>query len=79
MTISAEINPDSQPNREDRRHPERLLDCDDAARYLKTTPRHIRAMWESRELAAVKIGRLVRYDPVDLDAYIQRRRVEAVR
>lgn len=56
-----------------------LLDEAGAGIYLGTTPRHIRALWQRREIAAVKVGRLVRFRPEDLDAYIARQRVEAVR
>lgn len=56
-----------------------LLDTTQAAAYMGTTPRHIRELWVRRELAAVRVGRLIRFAVVDLDAYIARQRVEAVR
>lgn len=55
-----------------------LLNHDDAAGYLATSPRRIRELWQRRELAGVKVGRSVRFAPADLDAYIARHRVEAV-
>ena len=56
-----------------------LLDYVAAARYLCTTPRHVRELWATRCLAAVKVGRRVRFTRKDLDAFIATRRVEAVR
>ena len=57
----------------------RLLNFDGAANYLQDTPRHVRSLWERRELAAVRIGRKIRFDPVDLDRYIDSQRVKALR
>lgn len=56
-----------------------LLDYDAAARYLCTTPRHVRELWTRRRLAAVKVGRHVRFTRDDLDAFIVASRVKAVR
>lgn len=56
-----------------------LLDDQGAADYLGTTPRHVRKLWSERRLPAIKVGRLVRFDPRDLDAYIKAQRVEAIR
>jgi len=38
-----------------------LLDYDGAARYLCTTPRHVRELWAKRHLAAIEVGRSVRF------------------
>ncbi|MGI8751866.1 MAG: helix-turn-helix domain-containing protein [Acidimicrobiales bacterium] len=56
-----------------------LLDEDAAALYLGTSSRHVRALWAQRKLAAVKVGRLVRFRTEDLDAFIATHRVEAAR
>lgn len=56
-----------------------LLDYEAAARYLGTTPRHVRELWAKRYLAAVKVGRRVRFRIADLDAFIAAHRVPAVR
>ncbi|MDA8301369.1 MAG: helix-turn-helix domain-containing protein [Actinomycetota bacterium] len=56
-----------------------LLDYEAAARYLCTTARHVRELWARRELAAIKVGRSVRFTKADLDAFIEARRVRAVR
>lgn len=55
-----------------------LLDYEGAARYLCTTPRHVRELWARRRLSAVKVGRSVRFSPADLDAFITANRVPAV-
>lgn len=59
--------------------PEHLLDWARSAERLGITERHLRLLWQRREIAAIKVGRAVRFDPIDLDAYIQAHRVEAVR
>jgi excisionase family DNA binding protein len=56
-----------------------LLNTEEAAAYLGTSPRHVRKLWSERKLAAVLVGRLVRFDRGDLDAYVTSRRIEAVR
>ena len=56
-----------------------LLDYEGAARYLCTTPRHVRELWAKRYLAAIKVGRSVRFARADLDAFIAANRVEALR
>lgn len=56
-----------------------LLDYEAAARYLCTTARHVRELWARRELAAIKVGRSVRFAKADLDAFIAANRVRAVR
>jgi excisionase family DNA binding protein len=50
---------------------ERLLGAEEAASILGITPRHLKSLVDRRELAHVKVGRLLRFRPVDLDAYIQ--------
>jgi excisionase family DNA binding protein len=56
-----------------------LLDYEAAARYLCTTPRHVRELWARRHLAAVKVGRHVRFRTTDLDAFITAHRVPPAR
>lgn len=56
-----------------------LLTPEQAAEWLQTTPRHVRELWQRRELGGVKVGRLVRFREADLLAYIERQRVVAVR
>jgi len=56
-----------------------LLEDTAVAEYLACTPRFVRKLWETRQLAGVKVGRLVRFRKEDLDAFIEAHRVEAVR
>ena len=55
-----------------------LMDYEAAAEYLRTTPRHVRQLWQRREIAAVKVGRLVRFTTEDLDAYVRAQRQPAI-
>jgi excisionase family DNA binding protein len=54
------------------------MDYEAAAAYLSTTPRHVRQLWQRREIAAVKVGRLVRFTTEDLDAYVRAQRQPAI-
>lgn len=56
-----------------------LLDLAQASAYLGTTERHVKRLWQERRIAAVKVGRRVRFTEVDLDAYIEKHRHEALR
>ena len=49
----------------------RLLDINDAADRLGTTERHMRALIADRKIAYIKVGRLIRFDPSALDAWIE--------
>ena len=53
--------------------PGRLLDLEEAAQYLCTTPRWVRSQWQSRSIPAVKLGRAVRFRVEDLDAFVEAR------
>lgn len=56
-----------------------LLDYDQAAAYLGTTPRHVRHLWQTRQIPAIKLGKkLVRFSPEDLADWVAAHRVEAV-
>jgi excisionase family DNA binding protein len=55
-----------------------LLDWDGAANRLGCTPRMVRKLVETRQIASVKVGRLVRIHPKDIDRYIESHRREAV-
>jgi excisionase family DNA binding protein len=55
-----------------------LLDIDAAAARLGVTPRYIRHAIAQRTIPHIKVGRLVRFDPADLDAYVTANRREAV-
>ena len=66
------------PSTHDSSGSEGLLDYAEAAHYLCTTPRHVRELWAKRCIAAVKVGRHVRFARGDLDAFIKARRVDAL-
>jgi len=55
-----------------------LLDNTAAAAKLGTTVRHLTDLVARREIPFVKVGRLVRFKPDDIDAYIDRQTSEAV-
>jgi excisionase family DNA binding protein len=48
----------------------RLLSCADAAKYLAISERTLFELTKSDKLAAVRIGRAVRYDIRDIDKFI---------
>lgn len=56
-----------------------LKDEDAAAEYLGTTPRHVRHLWQTRQLTGVKVGKKVRFRQSDLDAFIEAHTIERVR
>ena len=56
----------------------RMLTTDEAAAYLGTTPRHVRRLVSDHELSRYKVGGRNRFAEVDLDAWLDGRRVEGV-
>jgi excisionase family DNA binding protein len=48
----------------------RLLSASDAAKYLAISERTLFELTKTQKLPAVRIGRAVRYDKSDLDAFI---------
>jgi excisionase family DNA binding protein len=48
----------------------RLLDIDAVAEQLCTSVRHIRRLVQERRIPVVRVRRLVRFDPVDVDAWL---------
>jgi excisionase family DNA binding protein len=56
---------------------DRLLTLAEAAERLGTSVRFIRRLIAERRIAFVKVGRHVRIDPADLEAFIVAGRVEA--
>ncbi len=53
-----------------------LLSVEEAAGRLNTSPRFIRRLIAERRIAFSKIGRHVRLDSADLDAFVAAGRVE---
>jgi len=52
-----------------------LLDLEEVARRLSTSPRHIRRMVFERRIPFVKVGRFVRFVPDDLARWLDEQRV----
>jgi excisionase family DNA binding protein len=48
----------------------RLLDIDAVADLLAVTPRHIRRLVAERRIPYVKVGRFIRFDPADLESWL---------
>ena len=55
---------------------DRLLTVEEAAERLGTSTRFVRRLVAERRIAYVKVGRHVRLDPADVEAFIAARRVE---
>jgi excisionase family DNA binding protein len=55
----------------------RLLDIAAVAERLSTSVRHIRRLVQERRIPVVRVGRLVRFDPVDIDAWLDVHRSSA--
>lgn len=51
---------------------QQLLSADQTGRLLGVTVRTLYTLSQRGELPCIKIGRSVRYDPRDIDQYIQR-------
>lgn len=56
-----------------------LLDTDAVAAVLAITPRHVRRLVAERRIPFVKVGRFVRFDPGELDVWLDQQRVDVVR
>ena len=56
-----------------------LLTVDQAAERLGTTPRFIRRLRTERRIAVIKLGKHIRIDSTDLDAFITASRQEPER
>jgi excisionase family DNA binding protein len=57
----------------------RMLTTEEAAQYLGTTPRHVRRLVSDHALSHYKVGGRVRFADVDLDAWLDGRRIESGR
>jgi excisionase family DNA binding protein len=58
---------------------DRLLTVEEAADRLGTSTRFVRRLVAERRIAYVKVGRHVRLDPADVEAFIAASRVEVRR
>ena len=54
-----------------------LLDIDAVAEQLNTSVRHIRRLVHEHRIPVVRVGRLIRFDPVDIDAWLDAHRSSA--
>ena len=55
---------------------DRLLTVEEAAERLGTSVRFVRRLIAERRIAYVKVGRHIRLDPTDVEAFIAASRVE---
>jgi excisionase family DNA binding protein len=55
----------------------RLLDIGAVAEQLGTSVRHIRRLVQERRIPVVRVGRLIRFDPLDLEAWLDDHRSSA--
>lgn len=55
----------------------RLLDIDGVAEELNTSVRHIRRLVHERRIPVVRMGRLIRFDPADIEAWLDEHRTSA--
>jgi excisionase family DNA binding protein len=56
---------------------QRLLDIAAVAEQLGTSVRHIRRLVQERRIPVVRVGRLIRFDPSDLDTWLEEHRSSA--
>lgn len=54
----------------------RMLTIVEAAEYLGTSPRHVRRLVADHSLSHYKIGGRIRFADIDLDVWLDRRKVE---
>lgn len=56
-----------------------LLDAPALAAQLSVTERHVRRLVAERRIPYVKVGRFVRFDPSEIERWLERARVDARR
>lgn len=55
-----------------------LLDVNQVAERLCVSTRFVRRLVDERRIPFCKLGKFVRFDPADIDAWVQARRVDSV-
>ncbi len=55
----------------------RLLDITHLAELLDVNPRHVRRLVFERRIPFIKWGHLIRFDPAEIEAWLNRARVPA--
>ena len=53
-----------------------LIDISTAAGHLGVTVRHLRPLVAEKRIPYIKVGHLVRFDPAEVAAWIDRQRVD---
>jgi excisionase family DNA binding protein len=56
-----------------------LIDIHAVAEVLCVTPRHVQRLVAERRIPYLKVGRFVRFDPCELDVWLDEQRIEALR
>lgn len=56
-----------------------LLDIGAVAEALSVTPRHVQRLVSERRIPYLKVGRFVRFDPAELNVWLDKLRVEPER
>jgi excisionase family DNA binding protein len=56
-----------------------LIDSTEVATRLGTTQRHVRRLVAERRIPFVKVGRLVKFDVAQVEAWVEQNTVPAVR
>ena len=59
-------------------NPQPLLDIEQAAERLNVSPRFIRRLIAQRRIDYLKIGKFIRFQPDELDSWIENQRVQHV-
>lgn len=52
-----------------------VLEVNEAARYLKVTPKYLQVLRNSRSIPFSQCGKLIRYKKIDLDRWLDEHRV----
>lgn len=55
---------------------QQLLTIDEAADRLNVSVRFMRRLVAERRMAYVKVGKYIRFDPMDLDKWVSDRRID---
>lgn len=58
---------------------DQLLDIAQAAERLNVSPRFVRRLIAERRIDYLKIGKFIRFHPAELDAWIERQRIQHLR
>ena len=62
--------PDAATQPEPARVEKPLLNIEETAELLNTTPRFVRRLVHERRVPYLKVGRFIRFDPAEIDAWL---------